>query len=300
MRRLAWLLVALVSPQAAWAGPVDVAAELRAGEPVRVDIAFGDLTLVAGEAGRITVTGDVDDGIRGVRLRRDGGAMEVRTVLPLRGSLRRLWHDEPRLQARLRIELPPDTPVFLVQREGTASAEGLRGPFGAFTIAADLEVRGTPSRVDVETVTGALRFRGDTPSLRASTLSGFLSAEGQVERAVLESVDGELRCQSPRLGAVTLRSVSGDITLEGDLTAHAEAVAETHAGSIDVTIATGDDLQIRAASAHGGVRAERNGEAVPQSLPNRLEIPGDSGERSLRLETHSGAVEIRLGRPTSG
>lgn len=293
-RSLALLVVLTIATSPALdARTIEASATLEPGEPVRIDIAFAELHVVAGEPGRLVVTGEVDETVRGVRLARDGGAMEVRTTLPLWRTLRRLWNDEPRSTARLRIALPADTPLFLVTKEGEVTVEGLSGPLGVFTVSSSVTVVGDPRSTTVETVTGAITFDGRTESLVGTTLSGDIEVGGEIETLELGSVDGSVDLKA-RLGRAAVTTIDGDVHFGGELTDDGELRVGTQAGAIDVALDFEENLRLRASTHRGEIVDERTrGAADAQPDPKILDVSAGSGRPMVRLRTHSGSVRIR-------
>ena len=294
---LAFALVASFAAPA-WAKPVEVSADLEPGEPVRVDIAYGRIEIVGSTAGRIRVTGEIDEALERVTLRRDGGSMEARVRFPLLTRLRTLWHDVPVYRADLRIELPADTPLFVVSRDADLEISGVEGPVGVGVVSSTVVVRGTPARLALDSVSGSMEFDGTTRRLRASTLSGRLVASGVEGVLDLEAGTGSLEVQRSRISRATLATVSGDVVFRGVIDSEGSLEVETESGTVTLECRGAPGLDIDLVTREGEILNQASGdEPVREASGYRaLKVALDGGGAAARVRTRSGL--IRLVRPS--
>lgn len=272
------LVVCLFLASTASAHSVDERVSLEPGEPVRIDIAYGELQIVGSDEARLRVYGELDEGLVGVRLSRDGGAMEVRTKLPFRSSLRRLWHDEPRHFARLTIELPRDTPLFVVTREGSVRVSGLTGRLGVLSVDADVEISGELGLLTVESVSGDITFEGYAERLTAQTLGGAVRVRGGGVLAV-ETVDGAIEVQATEVSG-KLHTVAGDVLFAGEVEQDTELLIDSDAGSVELR--PGPGVQLDVLTDRGRISDRRsNG------------IGARPDQRSLLESTDGGLLRVR-------
>ncbi|MEM9406399.1 MAG: hypothetical protein AAGA81_10215 [Acidobacteriota bacterium] len=287
MRRLqaaTVLCLLLASPAAS--RTVDESVTLEPGEPVRIDIAFGELKIVGTDQARLRAHGEIDEGLSGLRLARDGGALEVRTKLPFRSWLRRLRHDEPRAAVQLTIELPRHTPLFVVTREGLVDVQELSGRLGVVTVAADVEIRGALESVAVESVSGDIELRGGAERWSAHSLSGDVRLWGDGGGLALETVDGAIEVRGANLKG-RLRTVSGTVLFEGDVANDGLLEIDTEAGPIEVRADTRAQ-RIDLLTDRGRVVDRRPDVEAP--LPDQRSLLAGDGGGTLRVRTFSASI----------
>lgn len=275
-------------------GPVavDLSHEIEAGGPVRVDCAYGRIRIVAGTAGVVRVRGEVDGSLRGVKLWREAGAIELRLRFPLVRSLRNLWEGEPRYRVDLEVEVPADTRLFVVSKDAELTIEGITGPIGVGAVSSEVRIAGDPARLDVETVTGSVTFAGSTGSLRASTMSGAVEASGIGDRARIETVSGAITVTGSELSSGSLRTVSGDVTFAGVVKAEGTLTIDSESGGVDMRCCGTGGAEFDLVSRHGEIVNEV-GEPGERVSP----IRGSQGRRRLAMAVGKagGLVEVRTG-----
>src|SRR5207248_11361745 len=99
---------------------------------------------------------------------------------------------------------------------------------------------------------------------------------------------GAIRVSAPR-GPLTLRTQSGDITLEGGIDHH--TTVESFKGRLDVRLGKSSDTRIEASARQGVVRTQRIIREAGSGRRSVRSVIG-SGTARLRLDTGMGVVEI--------
>jgi hypothetical protein len=234
---------------------------------LEVSIPSGDIDVetVGGEETALTVDGD-ERLLEHVEVRQDGSrvAVTMQKKLNFSFSIGSLFGDGGlRVQARV--------------------------PHGAGvkvkTASADTELRGHFGEVEVNTVSGDLRARGEIAErATVKAVSGDVDLEQVHGDVSVQTVSGDLRARSVA-GSADAKSVSGDIRLEsltgGDIRFNSVS------GDIEIGIAPGSLLDVDAGSTSGDLSSE---------VPLGSEPVSDEGATGptviLRGRTVSGDVRV--------
>ena len=205
---------------------------------LEVGIPSGDIEVetTEGEESNITVDGD-DRLLEEVEIRQDGN----RLVVAYRGK------------GKLGFSLSPFTLVFGSELRVRATV-----PHGAAvkvkTASADTEIAGRIAELDVNSVSGDLRVRGEIAGdARVKTVSGDAEL-GRVGRDLsLQGVSGDVRT-GPIGGSVETKTVSGDVHVAAVSAGQARFASVS--GDIEIGIAQGSFLDVDAGSTSGDLSSE--------------------------------------------
>ncbi|MBE1878239.1 DUF4097 family beta strand repeat-containing protein [Myceligenerans pegani] len=270
--------------------------------PIRVDVPFGNLRVVAGERDDVVVTVLPTDPAKSgsvraaeeVRVQRDGEAVEItypgswkQWVLPFAAGT-----------ADVTVELPEGSDVrgkvgsFFAEGslgtvELTASAGDARveevdridlkvsagnAVVGRTVDAADLRVSAGSVRIDEFTGEGSVRATNGTVTV--GDVIGSLDVTGAHAEIAVSRVRGTLTAKSAHSGIRVNNVVSGSVTLS------------TSYGSIEVGVPEGTAAFLDVASEHGAVRNQLTPAAAPVE-----------GEATAEVHAHTGYGEIIIRRP---
>lgn len=238
--------------------------------PLTLDVSIPageiDVETVEGDQSAVQVTGD-ENMLENLEVRQDGD----RLVVALRGK------------SKFGFVVAFGSHVFgnagLHVQAHVPHGSGLK----VKTASADVDIAGRLSELDVNTVSGDLRIRGEVgDDAKVKTVSGDIELERVDGDLSLQSVSGDLRAGRVAGGA-DIKSVSGDLRVEA-LTA-GDVRFTSVSGDIEVGIAEGSFLDVDAGSTSGDLASE-----VP--LASDPSGAGDGPTVVLRGKTISGDVRV--------
>lgn len=237
--------------------------------PMTVEVNAGDTDVVV-ESGRLTdVAVERHDGAE-LELERTAAVVRVRC----RGG------------GRLVVRVPDGVALSVhshsgdVRLSGRLSALELHSTVG--DVRADVEAR----RIAIETLSGDVELSGGAPQLELSTISGDVVLRGTSADVTLQTTSGDVTWEGDLPRRMEARTVSGEVDLEGALTADALLRVRSTSGDVRVHVrgSVGYRLQART---HSGevVVGERGGTSEVDTLVR-------GGGSTLDLRTFSGDVEV--------
>jgi len=218
------------------------------------------------------------------------------TYLTVDGDERMLEHVEVRQDGnRVVVSLPDKGKLgfslslgSLVFGSGGLRVEA-RVPHGAAvrvkTASADMEITGQLEKVDLNSVSGDVRVRGDVAdNATVKTVSGDVDLEQVHGDVSVQTVSGDLRAKGIA-GSADAKSVSGDIRLES--LAAGDVRFNSVSGDIEIGIAPGSLLDVDAGSTSGDLSSE-----VPLASEPPSGEEGAAPTVVLRGRTVSGDVRV--------
>lgn len=220
----------------------------------------------------------------------------VRPIQDLRGS----WSTER--SEPLRVRVPQGAHVQVKTVSGSLRMDGGQGEIELESVSGAIEVDGSPARARLNSVSGGITFRGQSADLRIQNVSGALRIEAQAPRFEARTVSGSIQVQGrgPTSWA-EMASVSGTVNFTGALARGAEIKADSHSGSVTMTLSGDLDAEYRLSTFSGRLRAElpnRTNEVAERSRftpDERLGFTIGSGAGRIEARSFSGTVTVRSG-----
>jgi DUF4097 and DUF4098 domain-containing protein YvlB len=148
-------------------------------------------------------------------------------------------------------------------------------------VSADVEARGAFGSSDVKTVSGDVQLDRVDGELAVKTVSGDVGAYAVSSRATLQSVSGDVRLDEAG-GPVTVQTVSGDVRL--DSVREGAVSLKSVSGDMHVGIRSGSSLWVDAKSVSGDTSSELELGDVPEG--------GDGPLVELKATAMSGDIRI--------
>ncbi len=269
---------------------VDERHNVAAGGRIELSNVAGKVTVRGWDRNDVQLTGTLSDGLQ---LRQEKSANRVRWEIeyPRRGNNggATLTLNVPRSVELLLSTVSADQDISGVDVRrlqadtvsGNLAAAGRSGDSVLNTVSGNVTARLQTPRLDVNTVSGRIEAGGGVSGeVGAQTVSGRVGVDaGRIQRLVVETVSGGIDLSATALapgGRINVESVSASVSLRLPRTVSAQLSVNSFSGSIN--------------SDAGKVERPRYGPG--SSLDTRL----GSGDGDIRVQSHSGSVQVRLDR----
>ncbi|XFC40020.1 DUF4097 domain-containing protein [Stenotrophomonas indicatrix] len=269
---------------------VDERHNVAAGGRIELSNVAGKVTVRGWDRNDVQLTGTLSDGLQ---LRQEKSANRVRWEIeyPRRGNNggATLTLNVPRSVELLLSTVSADQDISGVDVRrlqadtvsGNLAAVGRSGDSVLNTVSGNVTARLQTPRLDVNTVSGRIEAGGGVSGeIGAQTVSGRVGVDaGRIQRLVVETVSGGIDLSATALapgGRINVESVSASVSLHLPRTVSAQLSVNSFSGSIN--------------SDAGKVERPRYGPG--SSLDARL----GSGDGDIRVQSHSGSVQVRLDR----
>ncbi|MDF2482963.1 MAG: hypothetical protein K0R79_3320 [Stenotrophomonas indicatrix] len=269
---------------------VDERHNVAAGGRIELSNVAGKVTVRGWDRNDVQLTGTLSDGLQ---LRQEKSANRVRWEIeyPRRGNNggATLTLNVPRSVELLLSTVSADQDISGVDVRrlqadtvsGNLAAAGRSGDSVLNTVSGNVAARLQTPRLDVNTVSGRIEAGGGVSGeIGAQTVSGRVGVDaGRIQRLVVETVSGGIDLSATALapgGRINVESVSASVSLRLPRTVSAQLSVNSFSGSIN--------------SDAGKVERPRYGPG--SSLDTRL----GSGDGDIRVQSHSGSVQVRLDR----
>lgn len=323
--RISLALLAILCPSLAIAQEFRFERTFDAAGQSTLDVSTqrGRIEVVAGEAGRIVVTGaatvrvgwnvpaDAVDIARRVAaappIERDGNTLRLRR--PSDAAAQRA------VTVSYRVQVPPNTEVRTSSDSGATSVRGIAGAVDVKTQSAAIDLGGLAGTSTVATGSGAIDAAGLKGALLVTTRSGSFAGSDLGASLHVRTQSGSIDATLTGSGDVDVETASSSIRLHG---VRAKLTAKTQSGQIAVRGVPGADwsattgssavtLVIDAASAFTLDASSRSasvvveGAAVQGTVGKRAVVGTvNGGGPQVRIRTGSGAIRVQAGGDKAG
>lgn len=209
----------------------------------------------------------------------------------------------------LRVRVPAGARVVI--RSGAADVEviGLTSTIDVGSAAGNVDVSGDTEAVTAESISGDLHIAVNAPAVRARTTSGRLDIAGRILEAQLTSVTGAVMLSAQPIGTVRVETVDGAVNVLGAIAESGSIDVQTFGGSVTLAFPADQraalDLRATDGSIVGVVTSRRAGGAVLElrslaaktgnttSLSRNIGPTGGGPAPSVTVRTLRGRISVR-------
>lgn len=257
----------------------------------------GSVTVNAGEASRVKLRGSLGSGSKLVV---SGDEHHLELEVQARDD-KHGWFGKngPGSDSDLVLSVPRSASLKVDAVSADVKVAGIDGKsLSVSAVSGDTVVSGNATQVDVESVSGDVKF--DTSNTDANgrmhlqTVSGDVVARGGAGRVKLETVSGEVTLQTNEVQEVEAGTVSGTIEVHAMPAKHARMHLDTMSGSVRVYVPASVSARIDAETFSGSLHSDFGKVEKPEYGPgSSLNARAGDGDAQISAKAFSGDVEIR-------
>lgn len=271
---------------------VDIRRSATPTVAVRIAGGFSNLTIVGWQHDSVALTGAVGAGTR-----LDGGSLSPRGAASGMKFFVEVPDGASTAPNRLELRVPRGARVWAKGGSAEIAATGLSGGLDLNVIGGSVRVEGTLRELQVESMDGAVSFRGRVDFGRLKTATGDIVFDGGGEDVSLGTVSGGIRVSpaETELQRGRFESVTGPITYRGSLYRAGDLRLDTHSGAIELHMPRRASLEVDAMTVTGTIE---NGWSSSRPIAGRegrgMELGFSSGTGGALVSIRSFKGSIRI------
>jgi hypothetical protein len=201
----------------------------------------------------------------------------------------------PREDSILEVNVPRAAALDADGVSADILVEGLKGgrDIELESVSGDLRLRGDAERVELSTVSGDADLEGTSRSVNLESVSGDITARGIGGRISAESVSGRIELTATDTDEVTSGTVSGDVNVEVGKLGGGRVKIESMSGDVTLDLPTDSSARIDVETFSGSIRSDFGTVDKEEHGPgSSLKTMIGKGDAQITLESFSGDVDI--------
>jgi DUF4097 and DUF4098 domain-containing protein YvlB len=286
--------LALLAVPAAHAG--EKIEERAAADPrgeVEVSNLAGTVTVTGWDRNEVEVTGELAEDAERLEFVVKRTHTLIKVVFPRDKHSHRNDSDSV-----LNVKVPERSRVDVSTVSADITVEKVLGTQSLGTVSGDVTTTVREEEVEVRTVSGDARVRGDGADaqvVKVNTVSGDAIVENVGGEIMAASVSGDVEIAGKTADRLTARSTSGSIVLSVELGDDARVEAETISGDVELLLGNARNAEYVIETFSGdidncfGPKPQKKSQYVPGS---ELRFTEGDGDANVRVNTLSGSVEL--------
>ncbi|HET9886198.1 MAG TPA: DUF4097 family beta strand repeat-containing protein [bacterium] len=268
-------LVSLFALQTAVHAGTEINKKLAAkpGGKVRIENVSGSVQVAPSKDDKVTVTGTLGEGTKGLRMENKNGAIEIEVQLPKNAK-----------------NVEDSDLVVSVPRSTHLDVN---------TVSASIQVIAVNGAHRLQSVSGDIRLGGIDGDLVAQTVSGRVEIGDSKGTLKGETTSGPFHLFGSGFDAVTVNSVSGEVGFDAELSEDGRYDLESISGPVRVNISEKDSGAFEIHTMSGSIENDFSGNVVEeQAGPGKTcEFVLGGGSAKVIISSMSGSVSV--GRRTA-
>jgi putative adhesin len=289
MNRLVSTILACLISVTVFAEDVDRTVDASPDGRVDVSNISGSVKVAGWTKNSVRVTGTLGRNVEELIVERDGDKVLIKVKVPKRGGRG--------IDSDLRISVPQNSSIDI----GTVSADidvvDVTGEQGLHTVSGDVNAEHTGADIAAESVSGDVEVRGNHADgeVSASSVSGdvrLIRLAGSVE---VEAVSGDVAVEDGSFERAVLETVTGELFFKGTLRNGGKLAIDTVNGDVDVEFSGDVSAKFDIETFNGNINNCFGPKAAKASKYGpgwELEFTEGGGNGRVSISTLNGDVDI--------
>lgn len=202
----------------------------------------------------------------------------------------------PREDTILTVEVPRAAALEVNTVSADVDVDGIAGAreLEVESVSGDQRVRGDAERVDVSSVSGDVDVESASRTVSLETVSGDIEARRAAGRVTAESVSGRITLETGSIDELSVNTVSGDVDLRAGGVGNGRLKIESMSGEVALVVPGDLSARIDAESFSGSIKSDFGTVEEEEHGPgSHLKASVGAGAAQITLESFSGDVTIR-------
>jgi hypothetical protein len=282
------------------ATPIDETRPVAADAVIEVGNVAGSIRVRGSDRRDVRITGSVGEGAKGLLVEGDERRLRIRIDYPRGGGgWGGWWGGGTHGNSVLELEVPRGVELKVEAVSAKVDVAGVAGRRVEIdAVSGNVRFEGAPAELEIEAVSGSIEVvAGGIGEVVLETVSGRVGLSGAVgSRLRAESVSGAMRLHPEgALRQLQASAVSGRIEIRTALAPAGRLNAETLSGELDVVLPRNTSAELSASSFSGSIRSDVGSVEKESFGPgSSLKATMGAGDGQVRLESFSGTLRLRL------
>ncbi|MCB1624869.1 MAG: DUF4097 family beta strand repeat protein [Pseudomonadales bacterium] len=237
----------------------------------------------------VQVVGRLGRDVERLDVLRDADRTRIRVVLPRKGDVRG--------STDLTVRVPTASSIEVSAVSADVKISGTTGRQLLKTVSGDVATQIDTADTDVTAVSGAIRLHGAgrAADVRVNSVSGDLILENFSGSVDAVTVSGDIQLDMAKARELRVRSTSGDVLVQAQLSRDGRMEVTTVSGDMRITVPTEAGFTADAKTFSGDITGCLAAEAESASKygpGKRLDIRQGEASATIRLKSLSGDIDI--------
>jgi DUF4097 and DUF4098 domain-containing protein YvlB len=282
------MLVAMLAlaPLSTLAGEsVDERWELNADATISIENTVGEIIIQAWDKNEARLTGELGNSVEELEVSASKSRLQINVVN--RGQ-RNIDNTD------LKLMVPSGASIDISGVSANIEVSGLDNEkLIASSVSGDVTVEAISGRVSIESVSGDVSFEGGTDRISAESVSGDIELSGISGQIEASTVSGDMDLQADMIDSGRFETVSGDLTVKGEVSSNGKLSAESMSGDVSIYLPSSQSALFKAQSFSGRISTDFGSvKHVDHGPGSHLKHMEGKGEAEVRVESFSGSIEL--------
>ena len=290
----AMLACALGAPAADAAGPIELTHTARPDSRVEIHNVRGRVDVRGWDRNEVVAKGTLGEGAKAAITGSDDHI--VIRIETEEGNWSWWGHSGPKEDTVITVNVPRASVIDVNTVSADIDVDGIAGAreMEVESVSGDQRVRGDAERVDLASVSGDVDLESASRNLSVETVSGDIEAKGVAGRIDAESVSGRIYLEATKVDDMNAATVSGDVELRTGALGSGRIKVESMSGEVNVSVPADMSARIEAESFSGSITSDFGTVEEEEHGPgSSLSATAGKGEAQITLESFSGDVTLR-------
>lgn len=269
--------------------PVNERRNAKPDENISINNVAGSIVVTGTGEPELVITGTVAEKMK-LEIKQSNGQTSIRVVQEDETAKR--WSSNG--GTHLQIKLPRGSKVEVSTISADITASNITGRTMLQTVSGEVNTTENIEQLKVKSVSGDIAIGHVTSSLEVETVSGIIKITHAKNLVNAQTVSGDVRINGNELEQLLVRSISGEIDVEGSLTRNAKVRISSHSGDITLEIpaTTSGEFKLitRSGEIHNTLTNDRGKTLFMGG--EEIEFKIGTGTASVSVESFSGGITM--------